>query len=540
MAIGIVGTKYGKVSGVLSENSRYEGITTFKGIPYAAPPLGELRWKAPADPVPWEGVRVCDAYAPGSMCDSMEVLVPDWEPYRSDFYYDGEPELSEDCLYLNVVTGASGEGEKRPVYMWFHGGGLSTGYSYEVEFNGEELAKKGIVVVSVGTRLNLFGFLALPQLSAEQGGVSGNYGLMDEVKALDWVYENIAAFGGDPENITVGGQSGGTLKSAALAGSPLQKGRIKRVINQSALCWLHGPVALKDAEREGQLYLEGAGLDPDISMEELRRIPAKDLYFGAVPIAIGGKPALPGSMVADGICLESVNMQENIEKYAMGCDYLSGVNFGEVSLFEGMMPVIPEKKQEVYTEIRKILGNSAENTDLEELFPIDGDEQADRMGRYYAGLGLGRGLFGSVLLSRYFGARRAALYPEVKSWSYYFTRITPGRPEDTGTNRDPEKLLAWHSSELWYTFASLREGVPPCRPWQRKDFELADIVSSYWANFMRSGDPNGEGLPEWPAADGDYGWMDLGDAPTGHRGLDKRDRVMLECLKALPELPPIE
>ena len=540
MAIGVVETKYGKVSGVLSGDKKYEGITTFKGVPYAAPPLGELRWKAPEDPVSWEGIRVCDTYAPGSMRETMDVLVPDWEPYQSDFYYEGEPELSEDCLYLNIVTGASDKGEKRPVYMWFHGGGLSAGYPYEVEFNGEELARKGIVVVSVGTRLNLFGYLALPQLSAEQGGVSGNYGLMDEVKALDWVYENIAAFGGDPENITVGGQSGGTLKSAALAGSPKQAGRVKRVINQSALCWFYGPISLEEAEKEGQLYLKGAGLDPDISVEELRKIPAEDLYFGAAPIAIGGKPALPGSMVADGVFLESTDMQENLEKYAMGCDYLSGVNFGEVSLFEGMTPVEPDTRDAVYDEIRSILGSAAKDTDLASLFPIGSDREAERMSRYYAGLYLGRGVFGSVLLSRYFGARRAAMYPDVKSWTYYFTHIAPARPEDKGTRRDPEKLLVWHSSELWYTFASLREGVPPCRPWKQLDFDLADIVSSYWANFIKTGDPNKEGLPEWPAADSGYGWIDLGDVIQGHEGLDERDKLMLEWLKTWPQLPEIK
>ena len=540
MAIGIVETKYGKVSGVLSTDAKYEGITTFKGVPYAAPPVGDLRWRAPEDPMCWDGVRACDTYAPGAMREPMSALVTDWEPYNSDFYYEGEPELSEDCLYLNIVTGAQSPDEKRPVYMWFHGGGLSTGYSYEIEFNGEELARKGIIVVSVGTRLNLFGYLALPQLSAEQGGVSGNYGLMDEIKALDWVYENIAAFGGDPENITIGGQSGGTMKSGALAGSPKQAGRVKRVINQSALCWFYGPKSVKEAEKTGQLYLKGAGLDPDISLEELRKIPAKDLYYGAAPISIGGKPAMPGSMVADGIYLESEDMRENIEKYAMGCDYLSGVNFGEINLFEGMNPVIPQTKQEVYDEIRNILGDAAPEENLENLFPIESDAQSDRMSRYYAGLGLGKGLFGSALLSRYFGARRAAMYPDVKSWTYYFTHLTPTRPEDKGTKRDPDMLLAWHSSELWYTFASFREGVPPCRPWQPLDYELADIITSYWANFMKTGDPNGEGLPVWPAADENYGWMDLGDVPTGYSGLDERDQVMLAWLKKQPNIPPIE
>ena len=539
MSIGIVETRYGRVSGVES-TGKYEGITTFKGIPYAAPPVGELRWKAPVDPESWSGIRNCDAYGPAPMRESLGKLTLDWEPYKSDFCYEGEPELSEDCLYLNITTGARSAGEKRPVYMWFHGGGLTSGHSYEPEFNGEELARKGIVVVSVGTRLNLFGFMALPQLSAEQGGVSGNYGLMDEVKALDWITENIAAFGGDPENITAGGQSGGTMKSGALAGSPMQGGRIKRVINQSSLCWLRDPMSVEEAERMGQRYLEELGFDPDMPLEELRKIPAEKLFFDEPAGPLTKRAPMPGFMVADGIYLEHREMSRNLEKYAMGCDFLSGVNFGEVRLPLGE-PGKPVKatKENVYGALRRIIGDTAADADIEALFPIENDEQADRMSRYYAGLGIGGGFFGATMLSRYFGARRAAMYPKVKTWAYYFTHITPSRPEEAGSSRDQERLLVWHSAELWYTFASLRENVPPVRQWQSLDYEVADTVSSYWANFMKTGDPNGEGLPEWPPADSDYGWMDLGDIFTGHKGLDERDRIILECLRKNPNLPPI-
>ena len=543
MSIGIVETKYGKVSGVLSTEAKYEGITTFKGVPYAAPPVGDLRWRAPADPDCWEGVRVCDTYGPAPMRESLGKLTLDWEPYKSDFCYEGEPELSEDCLYLNITTGAQSADEKRPVYMWFHGGGLTSGHSYEPEFNGEELARKGIVVVSVGTRLNLFGFMALPQLSEEQGGVSGNYGLMDEVKALDWICENIAAFGGDPENITVGGQSGGTMKSGALAGSPKQKGRIKRVINQSALCWLRNPITVKQAEEIGQRYLADVGLDPNMPIDELRKVPVEKFYYDEPSTPLTRRAPMPGEMVADGIYLENLEMTKNIEKYAMGCDYLAGVNFGEGMLLMGEPgnPVRPEAtKENVYNAIRKIIGDVAPDADVERLFPIESDDQADRMSRYYAGLCLDCGFFGSTMVSRYFGARRAVMYPDVKSWTYYFTHITPSKPEEAGTSRDQNKLLVWHSSELWYTFGSLRENVPPVRQWHTLDYDVADTVTSYWANFMKTGDPNGDGLPVWPASDGEYGWMDLGDVMTGHKGLDEREKIMLECLKKNPKLPIVE
>lgn len=201
MAIGNVRTKYGIVRGIEFEGD-YSGITIFKGIPYAAPPVAELRWAPPADPVPWEGIRNCDTYGPAA----MQIFLRD--RHAVEYYFSGTPKCSEDCLYLNVTTGAAETGEKRPVYMWFHGGGLTNCFSYEEQFNPQEMAKNGIVVVTVGHRLSLFGYLALPQLSREQGGHSGNYGFMDQLKALEWVRENIEAFGGNPECITVGGHGG--------------------------------------------------------------------------------------------------------------------------------------------------------------------------------------------------------------------------------------------------------------------------------------------------------------------------------------------
>jgi len=225
MALDIVRVQQGLLSGV-AQTGNYEGNTVFSGVPYAKPPVGELRW-APTQPAePWEGVRICDKHAPAAWQNFMPEGL-NMEPYTKDFYFMGNPSVSEDCLYLEITTGAQAAGEKRPVFMWFHGGGLNSGYSYEIEFDGNELAKKGIVVVSVAQRLNLFGYLVLPQLTAEQGK-SGNYGFMDQLMALEWVHENIAAFGGDPDNITVGGQSGGSLKSCMMAGSPASKGWVKR------------------------------------------------------------------------------------------------------------------------------------------------------------------------------------------------------------------------------------------------------------------------------------------------------------------------
>lgn len=224
----VVETAYGKVQGINSTDENYQEVVEFRGIPYAAPPVDDLRWKPPVDPEKWDDVLVCDTYKdiPMQVLGGAEV-----EPYKTDIYYDGVPKMSEDCLYLNVMTteDSLSSTEKKPVYVWFHGGGLNSCYTFEPEGNGEAFAKNGIVVVTVEQRLGVFGYLSLPQLSEEQGQ-SGNYGLMDQIKAMEWIKENIANFGGDPENITVGGQSGGTTKAMAMTASPKMDVKVDKLI----------------------------------------------------------------------------------------------------------------------------------------------------------------------------------------------------------------------------------------------------------------------------------------------------------------------
>ncbi len=518
MAIGIVQTGSGPVKGVEFDGD-YAGNTLFKGIPYAAPPVGDLRWRAPIDPEPWTEVRVCDTYGPAA------VQTPLADRHAQEYYFKGLPAFSEDCLYLNVTTGAEKAGEKRPVYMWFHGGGLTNCYSYEEQFNAQEMAKKGVIVVTVGQRLSLFGYLALPQLSKEQSGRSGNYGFMDQLKALDWVTENIAAFGGDPDCITVGGQSGGCTKAAAMAATAAAGGRVKRVISQSGLKMMCRFKTLAEAEAQGIEYLKYAGIDPNLSLDELRRLPTYELFRDA-PRAL-----LPGDMVCDGELVPFITMREGIERYARDVDFMSGSNWGEMDVFVaskaklGRAPVddyikVIRNEADFHAHFRNLLGSIYDEFDGEHTLDANIKDDPYQSARWYAVLGLagwvGMNFSRNVMLNRMFGMRRRELGHTGKTYTYLWTHLEPCYPDYYGTALDPNNLLAWHSSELWFVFKSLRPGIPPTRPWRALDFEVAERMNNYWVNFIKTGDPNGNDQPFWPASDEKYGWMELGGEAVAH------------------------
>ena len=398
--IGIVQTKYGAVSGVKLDG-KYEGITMFKGVPFAAPPVGELRWKPPIDPKPWKGIRSCDSYGPVCIQPTNGDL--DAEPWATDFYYMGTPPMSEDCLYLNVTTGAAEPGEKRPVFMWFHGGGPDHGYSYEAEFDPRELARKGVVVVSVAQRLSMFGYLSLPQLDAEQGGKSGNYIVMDNMKALEWVIENIEGFGGDSDCITVGGQSAGTGKSSSLAFTPLAHGHVKRVVNQSGLVWNRKNKTLAEAEADCAAYLTAIGIDPTMSLDELRKLEP----YGFLPN--GKKIRIPGKLIADGEIVPHLNIADSVDAFGMELDYLTGTNLGETHMKPGVKRGQAgfTTAKEFYEAAKEMLGELYDQFDFENLIKVT-DENVDRESRRLASYGLSiSDRMGGLVMNRRFGEYRA-------------------------------------------------------------------------------------------------------------------------------------
>jgi para-nitrobenzyl esterase len=509
-SIGVVETEYGLMAGVPGQIA---GVTLFKGVPYAKPPVGELRWAPPQEPESWEGVRLMDTYPNACLQYTFDGDM-NAEPWKSDFYYVELPELSEDCLYINIATSAVTGDEAMPVFVWFHGGGLRHGYSHEVEFNPNVLASKGVIVVTVGQRLGVFGYMALPQLSAESGyGGSGNYGLMDEIKALEWIQANIAGFGGDPSNVTVGGQSGGTTKSGALFVADQAEGLAHRAIWQSGLQFTNSYASLEEAEGKGVAWLQHLGLIGDESLEDLR---ATDARFFLGRSYADYQPLAPSSMNVDG---EYIKVSRVLEAFVDGgrldgIDILVGSNLGEANYDRNIT-----NAEQFYASFRELLGDLYDTYDFENLVHVTNQNATD-VARALASYGLGTHSSRNVTLGQVAGAE---VFENSDVYVYLFTRFLPGRDEHIH--------WAWHSGEMWYTFASMRD-IPEQRAWTEWDHQLADMMSTYWANFIKTSDPNGEGLPTWaPTQSGAQAYMEFGDEVVLDTEISKLDALMIEFVK---------
>jgi para-nitrobenzyl esterase len=426
------------------------------GIPFAAPPVGELRWKAPQAVETLEGIRVCIENPPSAMqappkpfmCWSKEFMAP-------------ESPISEDCLYLNVWTPAKTVQDKLPVMVWIHGGAFTGGSGTVPLYNGEGMARKGVVFVTINYRLGIFGFLAHPQLSEESDlKVSGNYGILDQIAALRWVKENIAAFGGDPENVTIAGQSAGSFSVNMLVVSPLAKGLFNKAIAQSG--GLFGKermpdMSLKAVEESGRLLTEKLG---GLSISEMRKIPADSL------LKISGRFSLAIDSVAIFSPYETfVAGKQNDVPVITGWNADDGVSFGTP----------PDARQ--FTAIaHERYGDKAEK--FLQLFPANNDEEAAKSQKLISQLSFG--------WNNYSWAKMQTEHGKGKAYLYYFKRVPPGEPN----------YGAFHSAEFGYALHTLKFWD---RPFTETDFKLEDTMSSYWVNFAKTGNPNGEGLPLWPA-----------------------------------------
>ncbi len=469
-------------SGSLEGTATASGIRVFKGIPYAAPPVGDLRWRPPTPPAKWTGVRPADKFS--DSC--MQVLGRSREPWTKEFMVQNE--ASEACLCLNVWTGAKAASEKRPVLVWIHGGGFVEGSGEIITYDGEELAKKGVVVVTINHRLGVFGFYTHPELTKESPQhASGNYGLLDIVAALQWVQKNIAAFGGDPSRVTIAGQSAGAVAVHTLTASPLAKGLFHRAIAESGSSLGRRTRDLSDSEKDGVKWAETKGAN---SLKELRAKPAADLMGGT-----RSGPVVDGWFLpADTAAIFAQGKQNDVPM-------LTGLTADEGS----SSPTYGKVKAEDFTkQVQQRFGAQADA--LLKLYPSNDQTQS--------GLSQKQSARDQGLVSMYLWATERAKTSKTKAYTYYFTRGIPW-PEH------PE-FGAFHTGDVPYFFANLKHLN---RPWETVDRKLSETASSYWANFAKTGNPNGKGLPNWPAFDaGQQVTMELGEK-IGARPVAEKDKL---------------
>ena len=455
------------------------GVLNFRGIPYAAAPVGALRWQAPHPADPWAGARRADTF--GATC--MQEPPPPGSFYQLEFFEEIEP-MEEDCLFLNVWTAAGSADERRPVMMWIHGGAFRQGSGSMPSFDGTTLAEKGVVLVTINYRLGVFGLMAHPDLTAEsQYGASGNYGMLDQLAALQWIRRNIARFGGDPDNVTIFGQSAGAASVNMLMASPLAEGLFHRAILQSGSSFAFGgEPPLEEAEKTGVRFASDLGAG---SVSALRALPADTLQARG--------RTFPFSANVDGFFLN-----DDVESvFRAGRQARVPIITGATS-DEGSPMYGPGLTAEVYRETAaRNYGDDAER--YLSLYPAPSDAEA---GRSFSDAFADRLAWGSHTL--------ASLHSHDDVYVYLFSRVPPGR--------DSERYRSYHSAELVYVFDAL-DAVD--RPWTALDRELADRMSSYWALFAASGNPNGQDLPVWPIYDAEsMEVMEFGEAIRTTRLLD--------------------
>ena len=454
-----VKTQDGPISGVLSKDGR---VMIFRGIPYAAPPVGPLRWRPPQPVKKWTGVLKADHFSR----NCVQPLVRELLPWTHEFMLGND--VSEDCLYLNIWAGTSIPEKGLPVYIYIHGGAFTGGSGDVSVYNGEHLARRGLIVVTLNYRLGVLGFLSHPELSRESPhNASGNYGLLDQLAAIRWVAENIRAFGGNPKQITIGGQSAGAISVNLLVASPLAKDLFQGAVAESGSGVTSAPIqALSEAEKTGEQYAASMGAK---SVADLRAIPWQELEKNHSKAGKG----LHFTPVIDGWLLPRAPN-----------DAFEGHDWSDVPTMTGWNADDsfgrPQTAQRFREQASRRYGSFA--SEFLRLYPAGSDEQA--LASYKAASR------DRNRVSMYLWAKRRAKAAKTPAFTYFFTRAIPW-PEH------PE-FGAFHTAEVPYIFDNLNR-LP--RPWQPKDHEVANVLSSYLVNFAGSGNPNGSNLPHWPAFD---------------------------------------
>lgn len=469
-AVAQVKTTGGLVQGTAVTNGT---IRVFNGIPYAAPPVGALRWQAPQPVAPWPGVR--DATKAAAACMQGRVF--------SDIVL---PDLSEDCLTLNVHTPARAVGDRLPVMVWIHGGGFQAGAGAEPRHDGQAFARRGIVLVTINYRLGVFGFFVHPELTRESGRhASGNYGMLDQVAALRWVRDNIAAFGGDPRNVTIFGESAGSFAVSALMASPLSQGLFHKAIGESGAFFTVGSgtlafAPLADGEQQGVKFAASMGAD---SLAALRAQPAQAVLDAATQSRLRFVPNLDGYFLPDDV----------YAAYAAGkqsqVPLLAGWNADEVRSSVTLRQQKPTM-QSFTEETRKRFGGQADA--ILKTYPAGSDAEVIE-----SAAALASDMF--VGYATWKWIEMQAQSGRVPVYRFSFDRKIPVPADLTvnGAKATAGDIGARHAGEIEYVFGALDISLPKV-PWEPADRKLSETMTAYWANFARTGNPNGAGLPLWP------------------------------------------
>ena len=452
-------------------------VRVYKGIPFAAPPLANNRWKAPQPVAKWDGVRKADAF--GAPCTSGPPAggrggargpAPGAAPAAAPAAPPREPPRSEDCLYLNVWTSANNANDRRPVMVWIYGGGFTGGSGGLAWYDGENLSSKGPVIVTLNYRLGSLGFFAHPDLAKESGhDAAGNYGMMDAIAALQWVQRNIGAFGGDPNNVTVAGESAGAIMVGALVGSPRAKGLFRRAIAESG-GWMGltmGRMATSDAaQANGVKTMEALGVK---TIAELRAKPLNEL----TGLSAGGL-IVDGYIIPEDISQTFKNGKQNAVDVLTGSNK-DEANFGVCGGGRGGAPISAETFK---TNAERKFGDAADA--YVKLYGVTSDAEAQPAAHVACADEINWNMRQWAVAQKKAGK---------KAYTYFFTRVPTvnGAPSPQGATHTAEISYAWNNPKGQAT-----------QTWNDVDVKLADTMSSYWVNFITTGDPNGKGLPRWP------------------------------------------
>jgi para-nitrobenzyl esterase len=474
------------------------GVREYLGIPFAAPPVGNLRWRPPQPVTPWQGVRVADRFSPACKQRQYDANSSSWNR--------GLIDTSEDCLYVNVWTPAGSAGERLPVLVWIYGGGGTAGSTAEPLYDGNTIAKKGVVVVSMNYRVNVFGWFAHPELTREsEHHASGNYGSLDQLAGIQWVKHNIAQFGGDPDRITIWGESGGSRSVNFLAASPLLRGLAQGAIAESHTAF--GKMStLAEAEAAGVAFARAAG---KTSLAELRAMSAQELLEASIKNPAGMNGAIvDGWFLPQDLYTSYSQGKQNDLRLLTGATNDEGGNIGGI----GAPPAAgggrgrggtPDSLTSYTAWARSTFGDKAET--LLKLYSASDDTTA-------------RKAYHDVYRDINFAGHRTwaklqAATGKAPAYLYIFSHIPP-HPVGNGNNPAPA-AAAVHFSEVVYVFQNLRMKD---LPWTDLDRKVADTMATYWTNFAKNGDPNGPGLVNWPTYNPkDEYWLNIGDTVRTER-----------------------